>query len=149
MFVQCNVYCVQCTPFPPVAEICARLAGNFCQYISTVSCWANSLVWESVCYFPASQQGGRDGELGNSLPPQRYTALHYLPQVARAGRGVAFPPLALNPSKIWPLITHSLLLIILITSRETSIRICSILLDFKKAARHTVQDSVLVFGQGD
>jgi hypothetical protein len=30
MFVQCIVYCVQCTLFPPVAEICARLAGNFC-----------------------------------------------------------------------------------------------------------------------
>ena len=54
MFLQCIVYCVQCTPFPPVAEICARLAGNFCQYMTTVSCWANSLVWVSVCYFTAS-----------------------------------------------------------------------------------------------
>jgi hypothetical protein len=56
MFVQCIVYCVQCTgtPFPPVAEICARLAGNFCQDMTTVSCWANSLVWLSVCYFTAS-----------------------------------------------------------------------------------------------
>ncbi len=26
-----------------------------------------------------------------------YTALHCLPQVARAGRGVAFPPLATTP----------------------------------------------------
>jgi hypothetical protein len=54
MFVQCIVHCVQGTPFPPVAEICASLAGNFCQYMTTVSCWANSLVWVSVCYFPAS-----------------------------------------------------------------------------------------------
>jgi hypothetical protein len=54
MFVQCIVYCVQCTPFPPVAEICARLAGNFCQFMTTVSCWANSLVWVAVCYFTAS-----------------------------------------------------------------------------------------------
>ncbi len=27
----CNVQCVWCTLFPPVAEIYARLAGNFCQ----------------------------------------------------------------------------------------------------------------------
>ena len=69
MFVQCNVYCVQCTPFPPVAEICARLAGNFCRYISTVSCWANSLVWESVCYFTASSQGGGGRGSEASLSP--------------------------------------------------------------------------------
>ena len=51
MFVQCmyTVYGAVCS-FPPVAEICARLAGNFCQYMTTVSCWANSLVWVSVCY---------------------------------------------------------------------------------------------------
>ncbi len=35
-------------------EICARLAGNFCQYMTTVSSWANSLVWVAVCYFTAS-----------------------------------------------------------------------------------------------
>jgi hypothetical protein len=33
MSVQCIVYCVRCTLFPPVAEICARLACNFCQYM--------------------------------------------------------------------------------------------------------------------
>jgi hypothetical protein len=50
------VYCVRCTLFPPVAKICARLAGNFyfCQYMTTVSCWENSLVWVAVCYFTAS-----------------------------------------------------------------------------------------------
>ncbi len=48
------VYCVRCTLFPLVAEICARLAGNFCQYFTTLSCWANSLVWVAVCYFTAS-----------------------------------------------------------------------------------------------
>ncbi len=48
------VYCVRCILLPPVAEIYARLAGNFCQYFSTVPCWANSLVWVSVCYFTAS-----------------------------------------------------------------------------------------------
>ncbi len=93
MFVQRILYCVQCSSFPPVAEICARLAGNFCQYMSTVSCWANSLVWVSVCYFRASQQGGGWRGSEATLSPQRYTAFHYLAQVARAGRGVVFPPL--------------------------------------------------------
>ncbi len=93
MFVQCIVYCVQCTPFPPVAEICVRLAGNFSQYITTVLCWANSLVWVAVCYFTASQQGGGGRGSEATLSPQRYTAFHYLAQVARAGRGVVFPPL--------------------------------------------------------
>ncbi len=96
MFAQFIVYCVQCTPFPPVAEICARLANNFCQYMTTVSCWANSLVWVSVCYFTASQQGGGGRGSEATLSPQRYTALHYLPQVARAGRGVVFPPLGVH-----------------------------------------------------
>ncbi len=31
------VYGALCTLFPPAAEICARLAGNYCQY--------NSKVW--------------------------------------------------------------------------------------------------------
>jgi hypothetical protein len=46
-----------------VAEICARLAGNFCQYMTTVSCWANSLVRVSVCY-SISQLASRVGEGG-------------------------------------------------------------------------------------
>jgi hypothetical protein len=46
--------CVLCTLFPPVAEICARLSGNFCQYFTTVASGANSLVWVAVCYFTAS-----------------------------------------------------------------------------------------------
>ncbi len=66
MFVQYSVlYTVysawmkeHCTLFPPVDEICARLAGNFCQYMTTVSCWAKSLVWVAVCYFTAREQGG-------------------------------------------------------------------------------------------
>jgi hypothetical protein len=59
MLVQCIVYCVQYS-FPPVAEICARLAGNFCQYMTRVSCWANSLVWVSAI----SQLASREGEGG-------------------------------------------------------------------------------------
>ncbi len=54
MFVQCIVYCVQCTLFPPLAETCARLAGNLYQYLTTVTSGANSLVWVTVCYFKAS-----------------------------------------------------------------------------------------------
>jgi hypothetical protein len=37
-----------------VAETCARLAGNLCQYLTTVTSGANSLVWVTVCYFTAS-----------------------------------------------------------------------------------------------
>ncbi len=48
------VYSVWCNLFPPVAEICARLAGNFCQYLTTVTSVANSMVWVIVCYFSAS-----------------------------------------------------------------------------------------------
>ncbi len=55
------IYCVRCTLFPPVAEICARLAGNFCQYMTTVSCRANSLVWVAVCYFTAASRVGEGG----------------------------------------------------------------------------------------
>jgi hypothetical protein len=43
------VYCVRCTLFCPVAETCARLAGNFCQYLTTVTSGANSLVWWGDC----------------------------------------------------------------------------------------------------
>ncbi len=56
-----NSVCILCTLFPPVAEICARLACNFCQDMTTVSCWANSLVWVAVCY---SQLASRVGEGG-------------------------------------------------------------------------------------
>jgi hypothetical protein len=44
MFVQCMYTVYGCTLFPPVAEICAWLAGNCYQYMTKVSCWANSLV---------------------------------------------------------------------------------------------------------
>jgi hypothetical protein len=48
------VYCVLCTLFPSVAETFARLAGNFCQYLTTVKPGANSMVWVAVCYLTAS-----------------------------------------------------------------------------------------------
>ncbi len=48
------VYCVRCTLFPPVAETCARLASNLCQYLTTVTSGANSLFWVTVCYLTAS-----------------------------------------------------------------------------------------------
>jgi hypothetical protein len=50
----CTVYGVLFYPPPPVAEICARLAGNLCQYLTTVTSGANSLVWVTVCYFTTS-----------------------------------------------------------------------------------------------
>ncbi len=37
------VYCVY-SILPPVAEICARLAGNFCQYLTRGTSGAKSLV---------------------------------------------------------------------------------------------------------
>ncbi len=46
------LYGVWCTLFPPVAEICARLAGNFCQ--TTVKSGAYDMVWLNVWYFTAS-----------------------------------------------------------------------------------------------
>ncbi len=66
MFVQCMypLYCVLFSPLWLKSE-----PGWPAISVTTVSCWANSLVWVAVCYFPASQQGGRDGELGNYLPP--------------------------------------------------------------------------------
>ncbi len=45
MFVQCIVYCVQCNPFLPVAEISARLAGNFCQYRTYQQSRVGQIVW--------------------------------------------------------------------------------------------------------
>ncbi len=69
----CTLYDVG-TLLPPVAEICARLAGNFCQLLTTVKSGANGMVWLNVLYFTASQQGGgREGELGNHSPYQNTT----------------------------------------------------------------------------
>jgi hypothetical protein len=53
------MYCVRllCTvySFPPTAaETCARLAGNFCQYLTTVKSGANGMVWLNVWYFTTS-----------------------------------------------------------------------------------------------
>ncbi len=48
------VYSVWCTLSSPVAEICARLAGNFYQYLTTVTSGVNSMVWVIVCYLTAS-----------------------------------------------------------------------------------------------
>ncbi len=42
------VYCVRRTFFPPAAETCARLAGNFCGYLTTVMSGANGMVWLNV-----------------------------------------------------------------------------------------------------
>jgi hypothetical protein len=92
MFVQCIVYCVQCTPFPPVAEICARLAGNFYQYITTVSCWANSLVWVAVCYFTARvREGGGVRQLCLHSVTQPFTTW---PRWREQGGGLCSLPLA-------------------------------------------------------
>ncbi len=93
MFVQCIVYCVQCTPFPPVAEICARLARI------SVSTWQQSRVgqivwfgWLSAILQLASRvgEGGGVRQLCLHSVTQPYTTW---PRVARAGKGVEFPPL--------------------------------------------------------
>jgi hypothetical protein len=55
---QLNVCTVYGVLFPPLAaEICARLAGNFCQLLATVKSGANDMLWLNVLYFVASQQG--------------------------------------------------------------------------------------------
>jgi hypothetical protein len=79
------VYCVRCTLFPPVAEIYARLPESLRQMI-----WFG---WMSYISQLASKGGGERGSwaLGNRSP-YRYTT--WLRE--RAGRGVAFPPLASN-----------------------------------------------------
>jgi hypothetical protein len=62
MFVQCNVYCVQCTPFPPVAEICARLA------VISVSTLQQSRVGQIVWFgslSAISQLASRGGGMGS------------------------------------------------------------------------------------
>jgi hypothetical protein len=85
------VYCVQCTLFPPVAETCARLVGNFCQYLTTVMSGANSLVSVTVFYFTASWGGGREEELGKSVS----IALHSLTLPGPGGEsreGGCMPP---------------------------------------------------------
>jgi hypothetical protein len=58
MFVQCkyNVYRYD-------VLFSLLWPGNFCQYLRTVSCWANSLVWVAVCY-SISQLASRVGEGG-------------------------------------------------------------------------------------
>ncbi len=67
---------VLCTLFTPAAEICARLAGNYCQQLTTVKSGANDLVWQTVCFFTASQQGGGRGAILS-------ISLHYLAQGER------------------------------------------------------------------
>jgi hypothetical protein len=39
------VYCVMCFLFSPVAAVCARVAGNFNQYLTTVISGAYDMVW--------------------------------------------------------------------------------------------------------
>jgi hypothetical protein len=34
--------------FPPAGETCARFAGNFCKYLTTVKSGANGMVWLNV-----------------------------------------------------------------------------------------------------
>ncbi len=88
---ECTVY-VPCNLFPPVAENCARLADNFCQYLATVTSVANDMVWLTL--FSVSQLASRvgvgQGEWGNR-PPYNYTT--WLRCLEQRG-GVAFPPLA-------------------------------------------------------
>jgi hypothetical protein len=72
--------------FPLTAEICAGLAGNFRQYLATVTSVANDMVWLTVCYFTASSQGGRgEGEWGNRYHTARIPSPFPL-RVAKTGR---------------------------------------------------------------
>ncbi len=96
----CTVYayCVQCTLFPPVAEICARLAGNFCQYMARVTSGAKSLVWVQLSAI--SQLASRVGEGGGVGQPclhivtQPYTTW---PRWREQGRGLRSLPLGIIP----------------------------------------------------
>ncbi len=95
------VYCVHllCTvySFPPVAETCARLAGNLCQYLTTVTSGANSWVWVTVCYFTGTLasrvgQGGGVGQICLHDFTQPYTIWPRWREQG-GGPGVVFPPL--------------------------------------------------------
>ncbi len=55
-----------CTLFPPAAEVCARLARNFCQSLITVKSRAYDLVWLNVWYFTVA--GLERGSEGISSP---------------------------------------------------------------------------------
>ncbi len=60
----CTLY-INCVPygvlfFPPVTETCA---GNLCQFLTTVTSGANSLVWVTVISQLASRVG-EGGEVG-------------------------------------------------------------------------------------
>ncbi len=83
------MYTVLCTLFPLVAEICARLAGSFCQYFTTVT--SGQIVWFGWLS-AISQLASRVGEVWGVGKLCFHTTLHYIVQVAIAGRGVAFPP---------------------------------------------------------
>jgi hypothetical protein len=47
MCVLC-IYTLYGVLFPPVAEICARLASNFCRELTTVKPGAFDMVWLNV-----------------------------------------------------------------------------------------------------
>ena len=68
MCVLCMVY-----SFPPVAEICARLAGKFCQQLTTVKSVAYGMVCLNLLYFPSSQQGWEERGSGAVNSPYYYT----------------------------------------------------------------------------
>ncbi len=88
----CTVYCILFPPPPLLLKFVPGMAGNYCQQLRTVKSGAYDLVWQTVCCFIASQQGGgREGELGKIL----FISLHYLAQGERQGGGqrLAFPPL--------------------------------------------------------
>ncbi len=56
---------LRCVFFSLAAKICAELAGNFRQQLATVKSRAKDMVWLTLCYFTASQQGGGGGERGS------------------------------------------------------------------------------------
>ncbi len=93
----CTVYGVLPPP-PPRTEICAKLAGNFCQWLTTAKSGANDMVWLNVLNFTASQQGGGGGGERGSCSIDVHIIT--LPGSGRgAGRGVACPPLDLDPQQ--------------------------------------------------
>jgi hypothetical protein len=79
--------------FPPVAEICARLAGNFCQYMAN-----GQIVWFG-CLSAISQLASREGEGGGVRQlclhsvTQRFTTW---PRWREQGGGLCSLPLAVD-----------------------------------------------------
>jgi hypothetical protein len=63
--------CVLCTFFPPAAEICARLAANYCQKLTTVKYGPNDLVGRLSAISQLASRVGRRGGVGHYLARER------------------------------------------------------------------------------